>query len=65
MGAQNSNMRRCIEDEFARLASRGRSWLVLAELLQLRLPPSSWSVDPCHLGFLWVLDRSARLPCSK
>ena len=61
MGAQNSNMRRCIEFEFIRLKSRGRDYLVLSEILQLRLPATSWTLDPCHLAVLWVLDRHVPL----
>ncbi|KAK9823610.1 hypothetical protein WJX72_004211 [[Myrmecia] bisecta] len=56
MGAQNSNLRRCIEDEFQRLAPEGRSHLVLRQIVQLHLPPSMWVVDTCHLGVLFVLD---------
>lgn len=57
MGASNSNLARCLEDEFNRLAKVGRNYLVLDEVLALRLPPSSWNVDTSHLGVLFVIDR--------
>ena len=58
MGAQNSNLRRVIEDEFAqRTAGTGRDWLRLDELLALQLPQSTYSLDLSHLGILFVLDR--------
>ncbi len=57
MGAANSNLTRCIEDEFQRLVKQGRNYLVLEEVLALRLPPSSWAVDPSHLGVLFTVDR--------
>ncbi|CAL8472062.1 g11604 [Coccomyxa elongata] len=56
MGAANSNLTRCIEDEFQRLVKQGRNYLVLEEVLALRLPPSSWAVDPSHLGVLFTVD---------
>ncbi len=38
MGAQNSNLRKSIEDDFtARTDDTGRSWLRLDELLALRV----------------------------
>ncbi len=57
MGAANSNLTRCLEDEYHRLVKQGRDYLVLDEVLALRLPPSSWAVDPSHLGVLFALDR--------
>ena len=59
MGAANSNLTRCIEDEFQRLVKQGRNYLVLEEVLALRLPPSSWAVDPSHLSVLFTVDRYA------
>jgi hypothetical protein len=58
MGASNSNLSRCLEDEFNRLAKEGRKYLVLDEVLAIRLTPSSWTVDAVHLGVLFVIDRS-------
>lgn len=57
MGAQNSSLRRSIEEEFTRLACHDRKYLLLDQLLQLRLPPSAWMLDPSHLGVLFLLDR--------
>lgn len=58
MGAQNSNLRKSIEDEFtSRVASHARDWLNLGELLGLQLPQSGWSIDLAHLGVLYVLDK--------
>ena len=57
MGAANSNLRRCLEDEFHRLAKNGRDYLVLDEVLSLRLPPSFWTLNTAHLGVIFVLDR--------
>ena len=63
MGAQNSNLRRTIEDEFAaRTQDGGRSWLRLDELLALQLPHSNWSLQLSHLGVLYVLDRCRAVP---
>lgn len=59
MGAQTSSLRKSVEGEFERLRGESRDHLVVSELLQLRLPFSSWSVDPAHLGVLFVLDRCA------
>jgi hypothetical protein len=58
MGAQNSNLRHVIEDDFAqRTKATGRDWLQLRELLALQLPQSAHSLDLSHLGILFVLDR--------
>ncbi len=58
MGAQNSNLRRVIEDDFTqRTEGTGRYWLRLDELLALQLPQSTHSLDLSHLGILFVLDR--------
>lgn len=57
MGAANSNLTRCLEDEHHRLVKQGRDYLVIDEVLALRLPASSWSVDTAHLGVLFALDR--------
>jgi hypothetical protein len=57
MGASNSNLARCLEDEFNRLATKGRDYLVLDDVLALRFPPSSWIVDTSHLGVLYIIDR--------
>ena len=60
MGAQNSNLRRVIEDDFAqRTETTGRDWLQLRELLALQLPQSAHSLELSHLGILFVLDRWA------
>jgi hypothetical protein len=59
MGAANSNLTRCIEDEHHRLVKHDRDYLVIDEILSLRLPPSSWSVDTSHLGVIFMLDRQA------
>jgi hypothetical protein len=57
MGAQNSRLYRSLEEEFGRLAYQGRNHLCLDQILQLKLPPSSWTLDPSHIGVLYVLDR--------
>lgn len=57
MGSQNSSLRKTLEEEFSRLASRGEKHLTIEQLLHLRLPPSPWNLDPTHLGVLWILDR--------
>ena len=59
MGAANSNLTRCLEDEYQRLRKQGRDHLVVDEVLVLRLPASSWSLDTSHLGVLFMLDRQA------
>ena len=47
MGAQNSNLRKSIEDDFmARTDDTGRGWLRLDELLALRV----------NCGLHWRLD---------
>ena len=56
MGAANSNLTRCLEDEYQRLRKQGRDHLVVDELLIFRLPASSWSLDTSHLGVLFMLD---------
>ena len=53
MGAANSNLTRCLD----RLRKQGRDHLVVDEVLVLRLPASSWSLDTSHLGVLFMLDR--------
>ncbi len=59
-GVDNSNLQRCLRDEFERVASGGRKYLVVDEVLALRLPCSSWPVAFSHLGILHALDRRAR-----
>lgn len=58
MGAQNSNLRKSIEDEFSsRIARTGRDWLRLGDILDLQLPHCGWTIDLAHLGVLFVLDK--------
>ena len=64
MGAQNSSLHRSLEEEFERLAYQGRPYLCLDQVLQLKLPPSAWTLDPSHLGVLYLLDRYGLLPRS-
>lgn len=60
MGAQNSNLRKCIEKEYSRLLKAGSDELVLEEMLNFRLPQSNWTVDARHLGVLFVADGYGR-----
>ena len=57
MGAANSNLNRCIEDEYKRLVKQSRDYLVVDEILAFKQPASSWSVDTAHLGVIFMLDR--------
>ena len=50
-------MRSCLEDEFNRLAKSGRDYLVLGELLGIKLPFSAWTLEPAHLASLFAADR--------
>eukprot|EP00890_Picochlorum_soloecismus_P005762 jgi/Picsp_1/6187/NSC_03541-R1_hypothetical protein CHLNCDRAFT_144926 [Chlorella variabilis] len=57
-GSQGTGSQNYIEEEFRRLARRGRNHLVLKELLRFRTTGLLMPVDVCHLGVLWVLDRN-------
>ena len=46
-----------IDEEFRRLAKKGRKYLVLEEILRFQAKGATIPVDLCHLGVLWVLDR--------
>ena len=59
MGGANSTLKRSLEDEFHRLVKAGREYLVLGELLAVRLPPCPWTLEPAHLASLFVADRCA------
>ena len=50
-------MRSCLEDEFNRLAKSGRDYLVLGELLGIKLPFSAWTLEPAHLASLFAADK--------
>ena len=50
-----------LEEEFRRLCKKGRSHLVLHELLNFRPQGNTLPVDLCHLGVLWVLDKCVYL----
>ncbi|KAK9828381.1 hypothetical protein WJX81_001823 [Elliptochloris bilobata] len=54
--ADNNNLHRFLGEEFQRVAKRGCDYLVLDELLALRLPRSTWPVAFSHLGVLYALD---------
>eukprot|EP00889_Picochlorum_renovo_P006802 jgi/Picre1/33832/NNA_001311.t1 len=47
-----------IEEEFRRLARKGRNHLVLQEVLSFRTTGLTLPVDVWHLGVLWVLDKN-------
>jgi len=67
MGAAQSNsLRRCLDEEFERLRSGGKDYLVLHELLQLRIPFDLF-VDLSHLGVLFYIDKDqdGRFPMSE
>lgn len=45
-----------MEDEYHRLVKEGRDYLVLGELLSIKLPYSAWTLEPAHLATLFVVD---------
>ena len=57
MGGATSTLRTCLDDDFNRLAKGGRNYLVLGELLGIKLPLSAWTLEPAHLASLFVADR--------
>ena len=60
MGAQNSNLRNNLHEEFARGCKGSKRHLALDDLMGLhvdRISTNPWLLDPLHLGVLWVLDR--------
>ena len=60
MGAQNSNLRNNLHEEFARVCKGSKGHLALDDLMGLhvdRISTNPWLLDPLHLGVLWVLDR--------
>ena len=57
MGGANSTLKLSLEDEFHRLVKVGRDYLVLGELLGVRLPPCPCTLEPAHLASLFVADR--------
>ena len=57
MGGATSTLRQCLEDEYHRLVKEGRDYLVLGELLSIKLPYSAWTLEPAHLATLFVVDR--------
>lgn len=53
-----------IDEEFRRLLlKKGRSYLVLEEILRFQAKGATIPVDLCHLGVLWVLDRCETNSC--
>ena len=62
MGAANSNLKRCIEDEYRRLVKQGRDYLIIDEILAFKQPDTPWTpLDLAHLGVIFMLDRHAHL----
>ena len=59
MGGATSSLRQCLSDEFNRVVKGKRDYLVLGELLGIKLPYSAWTLEPAHLASLFVADRSA------
>jgi len=59
MGGATSSLRQCLSDEFHRVVKDKRDYLVLGELLGIKLPYSAWTLEPAHLASLFVADRSA------
>ena len=60
MGAQNSNLRNNLHEEFDRVCKGSKGHLALDDLMGLhvdRISTNPWLLDPLHLGVLWVLDR--------
>mmetsp|Transcript_14550 Transcript_14550/g.17627 ORF Transcript_14550/g.17627 Transcript_14550/m.17627 type:complete len:218 (+) Transcript_14550:206-859(+) len=58
MGAHNSNLKRCITEEYDRVRDPSREYLILRELLTFRVP-NLIQLDLSHTGVLFVLDRGA------
>eukprot|EP00899_Mesostigma_viride_P008209 jgi/Mesvir1/1738/Mv21190-RA.1 len=55
MGAQNSTVRKLLEDEFNRVKDKDKDFLVLDQLIQLHLPVDK-KVDLSHLAVIYMLD---------